>query len=135
MSKQEKPVTQAPGPATSWGSESRVFRLAELPARTAANGSESRMIARGATLTGERVRIHESTQPAGAAPVALHPIHHTEFLCIREGVVEFEHDGKRERAEAGDILFVKAETIHRVQNVGAGPASYFVVALGGDVQG
>lgn len=113
---------------------SHVFHLAEMPERKGANGTEIRNILRGQLATGEWVAVHESLQPAGAAPVALHRIGHTEFLCIRQGTVEFQHDGITERASAGDILFVANGTLHRVVNVGHGPAAYFVVAIGGDVQ-
>ena len=88
---------------------------------------------RGQLATGEWVGVHQSVQPAGAAPVSLHRIGHNEFVCIRRGSVEFQHDGITERATAGDILFVASGTEHRVINVGDGPADYVVVAIGGDV--
>lgn len=113
---------------------SRVFHLQDMPAHTGANGTESRSMVRGRLATGEWVAVHESTQPKNAEPVALHRIRHTELLCVREGTVEFEHDGIKQRASAGDILFVANGTLHRVVNVGNGPAAYFVVAIGGDVQ-
>lgn len=113
--------------------ESHVFHLADLPLHKSPNGTESRMVARGQLATGEWVGVHQSLQPAGAAAVALHRIGHTEFLCVGQGTVDFEHDGVRERASAGDILFVANGTEHRVINVGDGPAAYIVVAIGGDV--
>lgn len=114
---------------------SRVFNLEDLPAHTGANGSVSRGVLHGRLATGEWVAVHETVQPKGAAPVALHRIGHTEFLCVREGKVEFQHDGRTETASAGDILFVANGTMHRVVNAGDGPAAYIVVAIGGDVQG
>lgn len=116
-----------------WGATSKVFRFSELPVRTGANGGESRNVLDGRLVTGEAVSVHESMQPAGAKPNPAHRIEHTEFICLREGALEFQHDGKTERAEAGDILFVAKGTFHGVRNVGAGPAAYFVVAIGGDV--
>lgn len=113
---------------------SRVFHLQDMAAHTGANGTESRNVVRGRLATGEWVAVHESTQPKNADPVALHRIGHTELVCVREGTVEFEHDGIKQRASAGDILFVSNGTLHRVVNVGDGPATYFVVAIGGDVQ-
>lgn len=112
---------------------SRVIHVNDLPAHKSANGAESRSVLRGQLATGEWVGVHQSVQPAGAAPVSLHRIGHNEFLCISHGTVEFQHDGASERATAGDILFVTNGTEHRVINVGDGPAAYFVVAIGGDV--
>jgi quercetin dioxygenase-like cupin family protein len=115
------------------GARSKVFRFSELPVRAGANGGESRSVLDGRLVTGEAVALHESMQPAGAKPNPAHRIEHTELICLREGSLEFEHDGKTERADAGDILFVAKGTVHGVRNVGAGPAAYFVVAIGGDV--
>lgn len=117
----------------SWPAESKVYRFAEMPARRNANGSESRDFGGGALTTGERVHVHESMQVAGLPPNAAHTIDHTEFICVREGTMEFTHDGKTDRADAGDVIFVAKGTLHQVRNVGSGPASYFVVALGGDI--
>ena len=127
----ERPQT-APSPADDLLS-SHVYHFHELASHKAANGSESRNVLHGRLATGEWVAVHESVQPAGAAPVPLHRIGHTEVLCVGEGTVEFQHDGIAERASAGDILFVGNGTVHRVINVGDGPASYCVVAIGGDV--
>ncbi len=119
--------------AGSWPAESKVYRFAELPARRNANGSESRAVGSGALTTGERVRVHESLQAAGLTPNAAHTIAHTEFICVREGVLEFVHEGKVDRAEAGDVILVAKGTLHQVRNAGSGPVSYFVVSVGGDV--
>jgi quercetin dioxygenase-like cupin family protein len=114
------------------GERSRVFRLAELPVRVGANGGESRDVLHGRLVTGEQVSLHESMQPAGGASNPPHRIEHTEIICVREGVLEFEHDGKIERAERGDAIFVAKGTMHRARNTGEAPAAYFVLAIGGD---
>lgn len=119
--------------------EARVLRLQDMPAHASANGSESRSVTHGTLPTGETVNLHQTTQPAGAAPVALHVIRHTEFVVIREGEVEFDHEDAAgqtlsERAKAGDVIYVPTGTSHRMRNVGEGPASYLVVAIGGDAK-
>lgn len=65
----------------------------------------------------------------------MHVIEHTEVICVCEGEVAFDHDGVTERAGPGDILLVAKGTLHRLRNAGDGPASYFVVAIGGDAAG
>jgi quercetin dioxygenase-like cupin family protein len=125
-----QPVT-----AGSAGTHSKVYHFAAMPERKNANGSESFDVLRGELITGEPVSVHESVQPMGLAPNPAHVIQHTEVICVREGVLEFLHDGRTQRAAAGDVVFVAKGTRHQVRNVGDGPAAYFVVAVGGDAAG
>ena len=87
----------------------------------------------GRLPTGEQVALHVSMQPAGTVPNPAHRIEHSEIICLREGALEYQHDGVTERASAGDVLFVSKGTMHGVRNVGDGPAAYLVLAIGGDV--
>lgn len=112
---------------------SHVFRLADLPAHHNANGSESWQVMHGRLPTGEAVAVHESIQPAGIPPNPAHRIEHTEFICMREGTLEVHLDGKTDIAKAGDVIFVSKGTLHGVRNIGAGPAAYIIVAVGGDI--
>jgi quercetin dioxygenase-like cupin family protein len=114
-------------------SRSHVFRLADLPVRKNQNGSQSWNVMHGRLPTGEEVALHVSMQPEGAVPNPAHRIEHSEIICLREGALEFQHDGVTERAAAGDVLLVAKGTMHGVRNVGAGAATYFVLAIGGDV--
>ena len=115
-------------------SASKVFVFDQMTARRSANGTESRAVSSFTLTTGESVGMHESVQPPGAAPVALHAIHHSELILIQEGSVLFEHEGKQEKAGPGDMVYVAEGTIHRLTNVGSGPAKYFVVQIGGDTK-
>jgi quercetin dioxygenase-like cupin family protein len=115
-----------------WGSQSRVFHFGELGVRAGANGGASRDIFHGQIVTGEEVALHESMQPAGVPPNPAHRIEHTEIICLREGTLEFQHDGKTERAGSGDVILVAKGTMPWVRNVGETPAAYFVLAIGGD---
>jgi len=112
---------------------SHVFRLADLAVHKNPNGSESWNVLHGKLPTGEQIALHGSTQPAGTVPNPAHRIEHSEIICLREGALEFQHDGKAEQATAGDVLFVAKETMHSVRNVGTGSATYLVIAIGGDV--
>lgn len=123
---EQKPIQQL--------NQSRVFHFDSLPVRSNPNGSESRNVVRGELATGEHVAVHESVQPPGVAANPPHRIEHTEFICVREGTFEFQHDGITERVFPGDILLVAKGTVHAVRNTGTTPGSYFVVAIGGDVQ-
>jgi mannose-6-phosphate isomerase-like protein (cupin superfamily) len=115
-------------------SQPKVYAIDQTPPNKSPNGTESRSLLRGTLTTGESVAAHESTQPVGAAPVALHPIHHSELIVVRDGEVMFDHDGTSEKAGPGDVIYVPLGTIHRLRNVGTVPAKYVVVAIGGDIK-
>ncbi|WP_260734632.1 cupin domain-containing protein [Tunturiibacter lichenicola] len=114
--------------------ESRVFVLEQMPVRKMANGGESRDVMHGALATGEVVGVHESVQPPGATPGPLHTIQHSELITVLEGTVTFEHDGKEEKVGPGGVIYVAMGTLHRLKNVGDGPAKYCVVQIGGDTK-
>jgi quercetin dioxygenase-like cupin family protein len=112
----------------------RVFSFDEMTAKTAPNGSVGRSVFNGTLATGESVAVHETMQPAGTAPNPVHRIQHAEVIVVEEGNLEFEHDGKAERASAGSIIYVALGTLHTLKNVGAGPARYVVIQIGGDTR-
>jgi mannose-6-phosphate isomerase-like protein (cupin superfamily) len=118
--------------------EARVFALDQMPIRQTANGGESRSIVHGILATGETVSLHQSMQVVGATPNPPHVIHHSEFILIREGQVEFQHEigGKMvaDKAGAGDVIYVAYGTRHSLKNIGAMPAEYYVIGIGGDAK-
>ncbi len=116
-------------------SQAKVFRPDRTSVRKMPNGGESEDIVHGILKTGEAVAVHESMQPEGAVPNPAHTILHSEFIVVREGIVEFEYDGKAERVKSGGVIYVAPGTMHRLRNVGSGPASYVVIAIGGDTKG
>ena len=120
--------------ATNPLESSRTFVFEQMKPRTNANGSETRAFFTGTLATGESLSVHESVQPAGIVPPALHKILHSELIVIQEGTVEYHHDGVVERAGPGSILYVKIGTEHFVANVGGGPAKYAVIQIGGDTK-
>ena len=120
----EKPVAGATLP------EAKVFSYEQMPSRKMANGGESRDVARGVLLTGEAVAVHESELPVGSAAPALHRSGHSEMICVREGTVEFQHDGKAERVGPGGVIFAASNVMHGLKNVGTTAANYFVIAIG-----
>jgi mannose-6-phosphate isomerase-like protein (cupin superfamily) len=116
----------------------RAITLDQMPLRASANGGESRSIAHGTLATGESVNLHQSVQAVGATPSPLHVIQHTEFVLIREGEIEFQHEvaGQvvTEKVGPGGVIYVAFGTKHALKNVGTVPARYFVVAIGGDAK-
>jgi mannose-6-phosphate isomerase-like protein (cupin superfamily) len=111
---------------------SRVFAYDDMPVKTAPTGASSRRTFAGTLLTGEAISAHETMQPAGTPPNPAHRIQHSEVIVVQEGTLDFTHDGKIERADAGSIIYVALGTLHQVKNVGDGPAKYVVIQIGGD---
>ena len=56
------------------------------------------------------------------------------FILVTEGVLEITHDGKTERAGAGNVIYVAYGTLHQARNAGPGPVRYTVIAIGGDAK-
>lgn len=124
----------APQKASASLAQAKVFSFDEMPVRTMANGGESRNIVQGVLATGESVGLHESMLPVGSVPNPAHRIEHSEFIVVREGTLEFAHDGKTEKVGPGGVIYVAFGTLHQVKNVGDVPAKYVVIAIGGDTK-
>lgn len=95
------------------------------------NGAnQMRPIVKGKLATGEAVEVHETTLQPGSAPHPPHHHLHTEMWLIREGSVKLTINGASHVLGPGALGFVHSNDEHGIQNVGAGPATYFVVAMG-----
>ena len=113
----------------------KVFDTGTLPVTRNPNGSERRdIVPSGKLATGEPVHIHASMQLAGTPPSPAHTIEHSEFILVTEGVLEITHDGRTERASAGNVIYVAYGTLHQARNAGPGPVKYTVIAIGGDAK-
>lgn len=123
----------AEGPMPSDLSKAKVFKFADAPTRSFANGGGAHDIVQGLLKSGEAVRVHESMQPEGAVPNPAHAIDHSEFIIVTEGTLAYIHDGMTETAGPGDVIYVAYGTMHQVKNIGKGPVKYAIVSIGGDI--
>ncbi len=48
-----------------------------------------------------------------------------EMLCVSEGKLEFERDGKKQILNPGDEIFIPAAAVHSVRNVGGTTARWY----------
>jgi quercetin dioxygenase-like cupin family protein len=121
-------VLPAPG-AEEVLAKSLAFPFDKLPVAKNANG-ESRAVIHGALATGEAVELHETTLLPGHMPHPAHKHRHSEFMMIREGLVEFDNDGTPQRVGPGGVIFAASNVMHGLKNVGTTNANYFVIAIG-----
>lgn len=92
----------------------------------AASGERIHVLATAAETAGAYLEW-EDHFPAGHDRVAAH-VHPEmeERWCVLEGQMQFEIDGQRTTAQAGDVVVAPAGVAHRGWNDGAGPARLLV---------
>ena len=119
----DEPAQQAPPlPST-------MYPYDKLPVQTS-NDAQFRAVLKGKLATGESLEVHETTLPLSGAPHPPHHHTHSEMWLIREGTVELTVNGKNYQLGPGSVGFVHSNDEHGIRNVGAIPATYFVVAIG-----
>ena len=69
----------------------------------------------------EVIQVRVELAPGVIFPNHTHP--GEEIIYVLEGTWEYVIDGKRVTANAGDVLFVPARTIHSAKNAGTGTAA------------
>ena len=108
---------------------SAVFAFKSMPAE-GSNHAQMRKITKGKLATGEHIEVHETTLPPNGSPHPPHHHIHSEMWLIREGTVQLTINGIRHDLGPGGLGFVHSNEEHGIKNVGSGPATYFVVAIG-----
>ena len=86
-----------------------------------------RQVMRTPTPTLDELEIHISTLAPGKSPHAPHQHQHEELLIIKEGTLETFQSGATRKVGPGGIIFQASNEMHNVKNVGAAPATYYVI--------
>jgi quercetin dioxygenase-like cupin family protein len=108
---------------------SATFPFENMPVQNSGHG-QIRKIIRGKLATGEYIEAHQTTLPPNGYPHPPHHHIHSEMLLIRQGTVDLTINGGTHRLGAGGVGFVRSNEEHGIKNVGAGAATYYVVAIG-----
>jgi quercetin dioxygenase-like cupin family protein len=112
--------------------QSKVYPFDELPVVRFPDGQRDQPVLQGVLPTGEALEVHETTLPPGMMPHLPHRHRHSELMLVRDGLLEFNSDGKLEKAGPGGVFFVGSNVLHGVKCVGEVPANYYVIAIGRD---
>ncbi|MEO6801862.1 MAG: cupin domain-containing protein [Granulicella sp.] len=112
--------------------QSKVYRFNDLPVVPRDHGQKDQSVLDGTLATGEALEVHETTLPPGQTPHAPHRHRHSELMLVRDGLLEFNNDGRLERAGPGGVFFVGSNVLHGVKCVGDVAANYYVIAIGRD---
>jgi len=106
--------------------QSAVFDWNAIPATPTKVGSV-RQFVKGPTATLEQLEIHVTTLNAGETSHPPHSHPNEELVIVREGTVEALVQGEWKRVGPGSVVFNASNQLHGLRNVGAGPATYYVI--------
>jgi quercetin dioxygenase-like cupin family protein len=79
------------------------------------------------TPTLDKLEVHVTTLNPGLASHTPHQHPWEEIFLIKEGQVEMSINGRKERAGPGALVFIASHDPHNITNVGAAPATYYVI--------
>ena len=106
--------------------DSTAWKWEDLPAKKTDVG-ELRSVVREPTRTLDELEMHITTLNAHTASHAPHTHPNEEMVIVREGTLQAHVNGKEIVVGPGSVLFFASMQPHAVQNVGDGPATYFVI--------
>lgn len=118
------------GPAALDLSRTQLLRFSDKKVSTNANGGWSRSFIRGTLPSGEFLEVHETMLAPGKMPHLPHKHNNSEFLLIRQGQLQYLHDGGKVLLGPRDVIYTASMKPHGLLNVGTTPAIYYVVSLG-----
>jgi len=82
---------------------------------------------RGKTATLDQLSCHVTTLNPGEKAHEPHKHPEEEMILVKEGTLEALCEGETTTMGAGSLFFIAPQDLHGVRNVGAGPATYYVI--------
>ena len=127
--------TQTPAPAAAPpASDCTQLALCQAipagPDRTPKNGVTGHQILVGHIPGITNIEVHETKLDPGKAPHPPHRHPNAEFLCVRQGSLEFTSDAAPVTVAAGGTIYCAPNQLHGVHNNGDTQAIYFVLEIG-----
>jgi len=119
-------VAESAASATSEPLASNVFHLDQIPASPTPVGVR-RELFDAPSATVDKTHCHVTTLNAGASSGTPRKHLQEEIIIIKEGTIEANWDGQSKVAKAGDVIFFAANAVTHLRNVGATPATYYVI--------
>jgi quercetin dioxygenase-like cupin family protein len=105
---------------------STVFEWASLEAKPTQTGVR-RDVMRAPTPTLDELEMHITTLNPHTASHKPHTHPNEEMVIVKEGTLQAHVNGKEIVVPAGGVLFFASMQPHAVQNIGATPATYYVI--------
>jgi quercetin dioxygenase-like cupin family protein len=115
-------VAQEPGKlldSTAWTWEAMNPNKTEV--------GELRAVVREPTRTLDELEMHITTLNPHTASHAPHTHPNEEMVIVKEGALQAHVNGRETMVGPGSVLFFASMQPHAVQNIGATPATYFVI--------
>jgi quercetin dioxygenase-like cupin family protein len=92
-----------------------------------ADVGELRSVVRQPTRTLDELEMHITTLNPHTASHKPHTHPNEEMVIVREGTLQAHVNGREIVVPAGGVLFFASMQPHAVQNIGATPATYYVI--------
>jgi mannose-6-phosphate isomerase-like protein (cupin superfamily) len=108
----------------------KVYHSTEIP-YSGDEKKKGRRFFQGTEHSGFALESHETVLGPG---VETHPPHvheHEEIIFLVEGTAEVSVDGRKEKVEAGSVIYYEPNKPHNLRNAGTVPCRYYVVELRG----
>ena len=104
----------------------QVFEWDSIVAEATKTGAK-RPLFRGPTATLGRMSCHVTMLNPGEKAHEPHRHPEEEMIIVKEGTLEALVERTTRTMGAGSVFFIAPDDLHGVRNVGAGPASYYVI--------
>ena len=106
--------------------DSTAWNWADFTAKKTPVG-ELRAVVDQPTRTLEKLEMHITTLNPHTASHPPHTHPNEEMVIVKEGTLQAHVNGKEIVVTAGGVLFYASMQPHAVQNIGATPATYYVI--------